>query len=58
MKKPIQWEDGYIIPPTEPGLGIELNEEMINKHRYQGDDTSLSVHDDLEYVRKVLRAIN
>ena len=26
LKKPIQWEDGYIIPPTEPGLGVELNE--------------------------------
>jgi galactonate dehydratase len=32
LKKPIQWEEGYIIPPTEPGLGIELNMEVVNKH--------------------------
>ncbi len=35
LKEPIQWEDGYIIPPTKPGLGIELNEEVAAKHPYQ-----------------------
>ena len=24
LKEPIQWQNGYIIPPTKPGLGIEL----------------------------------
>jgi galactonate dehydratase len=35
LKKPILWEDGYVIPPTEPGLGIELNEELmkVSVHR-------------------------
>ena len=32
LQKPIQWEDGYIIPPTEPGLGVELNEEVVKSH--------------------------
>lgn len=36
LKKPIQWEDGYIIPPTEPGLGVELNEEVALQHPYTG----------------------
>ncbi|MDP4622995.1 MAG: mandelate racemase/muconate lactonizing enzyme family protein [Hydrogenophaga sp.] len=36
LKKPIQWQDGYIIPPTEPGLGVELNEEVALKHPYTG----------------------
>jgi len=27
LKEPIQWEEGYIIPPTKPGLGVELNEQ-------------------------------
>ena len=36
VKSPIQWEDGYIIPPTEPGLGIELNEEIVEKYPYEG----------------------
>jgi len=35
LKEPIQWEDGYIIPPAKPGLGVELNEEVAAKHPYQ-----------------------
>ncbi|MBA7482032.1 D-galactonate dehydratase [subsurface metagenome] len=35
LKEPIQWENGYIIPPTKPGLGVELNEEVAAKHPYQ-----------------------
>ena len=34
LKKPIQWEDGYILPPTDPGLGIELDEEVAEAHPY------------------------
>ena len=29
LKKPILWQDGYVIPPTEPGLGIELDEDKL-----------------------------
>jgi 2-dehydro-3-deoxyphosphogalactonate aldolase len=32
LKKPIRWENGYIIPPTEPGLGIELDEAVVAKY--------------------------
>jgi len=32
LKEPIQWQDGYIIPPTKPGLGVELNEEVAAKY--------------------------
>ena len=35
LKEPIQWEDGYIIPPTGPGLGVELDEEVVAKHPFQ-----------------------
>jgi 2-dehydro-3-deoxyphosphogalactonate aldolase len=35
LKEPIQWEDGYIIPPTKPGLGVELDEEVAAKHPYK-----------------------
>jgi len=34
LKEPIQWEDGYIIPPSKPGLGVELNEEVAAQHPY------------------------
>ena len=32
VKEPIVWQDGYIIPPTKPGLGIELDYEFLEKH--------------------------
>lgn len=32
MKKPFCWEEGYIIPSKEPGLGIELDEEKIREY--------------------------
>ena len=36
LKEPIRWEEGYIIPPTKPGLGVELNEDVAAKHPYAG----------------------
>jgi 2-dehydro-3-deoxyphosphogalactonate aldolase len=36
LVKPIRWEAGYVIPPTEPGLGVELNEALIAQHPYTG----------------------
>lgn len=43
LKEPIKWEDGYIIPPTAPGLGIELNEEVAAKHPYTGKKLHLEM---------------
>ncbi len=40
LDKPIQWEDGYVIPSTEPGLGVELNETVARQNPYQ----ALGVH--------------
>jgi 2-dehydro-3-deoxyphosphogalactonate aldolase len=37
LKKPIRWEDGFVIPPSEPGLGVELDEEVARKHPYKGN---------------------
>jgi len=45
LKKPIQWQDGYIIPPTEPGIGVELNEEVAARHPYDGDKLHLEMLD-------------
>ncbi|MCH2172486.1 mandelate racemase/muconate lactonizing enzyme family protein [Myxococcota bacterium] len=36
LERPIQWEEGYVIPPDEPGLGVELNEEIARAHPYHG----------------------
>ena len=29
FKEPLVFENGYIIPPTGPGLGVELDEEVL-----------------------------
>ena len=34
LKAPMEWQEGYIIPPTAPGLGIELNEDVARAHPY------------------------
>ncbi len=36
LKKPIQWQDGYVIPPRGPGLGVELDEAVALAHPYEG----------------------
>ncbi len=36
LERPLGWEDGYVIPPTEPGLGVVLNEEVARAHPYDG----------------------
>src|ERR1700685_3272363 len=37
LKNPIRWEEGYVIPPTAPGLGVELNETVALAHAYVED---------------------
>jgi L-alanine-DL-glutamate epimerase-like enolase superfamily enzyme len=44
LKKPLQWEDGYIIPSREPGLGVELNMEVVAQHTpYTGERLHLQM---------------
>ena len=46
LKKPMTWEDGYVIPPTEPGIGVELNEEVADAHPYHGTQLHLEMGPD------------
>ena len=39
LRQPIVWDDGYILPPTGPGLGVELDEAVAEAHPYM--DTEL-----------------
>jgi L-alanine-DL-glutamate epimerase-like enolase superfamily enzyme len=42
LKNPIRWEAGYVIPPTAPGLGVELDEDVALAHPYpRGADEGL-----------------
>jgi 2-dehydro-3-deoxyphosphogalactonate aldolase len=43
LKKPVRWEEGYVIPSDEPGLGVELNEEVAARHPYDGDRLHLEM---------------
>jgi 2-dehydro-3-deoxyphosphogalactonate aldolase len=36
LKTPIRWEQGYVLPPAAPGLGVELDEEVALAHPYEG----------------------
>jgi 2-dehydro-3-deoxyphosphogalactonate aldolase len=45
LKKPVRWENGYVIPPTDPGLGVELNEDVARAHPYTGAQLHLEMAD-------------
>ena len=34
LRTPIRWSEGFVLPPTEPGLGVELNEAVALRHPY------------------------
>jgi galactonate dehydratase len=41
----IRWEDGFILPPEGPGLGIELDESLLAAHAYDGDRLHLEMQE-------------
>jgi len=47
LAKPFTVEGGYIIPPKEPGLGIELDGELVKEKIYDGRwETPRLYHED------------
>jgi len=46
LVNPMGWEDGYVIPPTAPGLGVELNEDFARANPYTGNELHLSMSPD------------
>jgi galactonate dehydratase len=43
LTTPLIWEEGYVIPPKTPGLGVELNEVVARAHPYTGDALHLEM---------------
>ena len=41
LQKPLQWEDGYLIVSDSPGLGVELNFDVLEKHRHPGGEKTM-----------------
>ena len=46
LVKPLCWEDGYMIPPTAPGLGVELNMDTVLANPWDGDRLHLEMTPD------------
>ena len=43
LDTPLRWEDGHVIPSTEPGIGVTLNEEVAREHPYNGEPLHLEM---------------
>ncbi|OLP61599.1 isomerase [Xaviernesmea oryzae] len=46
LTKPLRFEDGYLIPSEEPGLGVELDRDAVARHSpYRGTRLHLQMDD-------------
>ncbi|MBJ2153486.1 mandelate racemase/muconate lactonizing enzyme family protein [Paracoccus sp. IB05] len=45
IKNTIRWEDGYILPPEGPGLGIDFDEDLARAHPYSGEKLHLQMQE-------------
>ena len=45
IKHTITWQDGYIIPPEAPGLGIDFDEDLARAHPYAGSALHLQMQE-------------
>ena len=35
LQQPLHWESGYLLAPTAPGLGVELDQAVLEAHPYK-----------------------
>lgn len=53
IKHSITWEDGFIHPPTAPGLGIDFDEDLARAHPYKGNNLHLEMQEaPCDYVKE------
>lgn len=43
LRKPLQIEDGYLVLSQQPGLGVELDEDVARAHPYHGEKLHLEM---------------
>ena len=46
IKNSIKWENGFILSPQAPGLGIEFDEQLANDNKYNGDKLHLEMQEE------------
>ena len=44
LDNPIQIEDGHVVIPNRPGLGVDLNEDVARANPYNGDKLHLEMN--------------
>ncbi len=44
LETKIEWQDGHVIPSTEPGLGVTLREDVCNANPWTGAPLHLEMH--------------
>ena len=55
IRNSIRIEDGFIVPPETPGLGIEVDEDLARAHPFTGSGLHLQMQDDpIDYKGKNL----
>jgi 2-dehydro-3-deoxyphosphogalactonate aldolase len=45
LRQPVEWEEGYILLPTAPGLGVELDEAVAEAHPYTDTELHLTTEE-------------
>ena len=43
LEKPVTWDNGYVIPSQEPGLGVTLNEAVARANPWTGSELQLEM---------------
>mgnify|MGYP006082365711 FL=1 len=46
IKNKIKWDDGFIVAPTSPGIGIEFDEELARNNKYNENRLHLEMQDE------------
>ncbi len=49
LKTPLRWQDGFLLAPESPGLGVELDDSVVAAHPYTGDRLHLEMSEREEY---------
>ncbi len=48
LTTPIEWDDGYVVPSREPGIGSALDEEVARANPWTGTELHLEMKSDPE----------
>lgn len=46
VTEPIRFDNGYLLLPEKPGLGIELNEDTLIKYPFNPWDRKVAIRED------------